>query len=81
MITSSGCICDVCGNYILGLTEKDKIYPFKNAGIENELHACYDCKILVEKLTAEKRSWEELPKGNLRKVFEDFYANKENNNG
>ena len=65
-ITSSGPRCDVCGDYIFGLTPDDLIYPFSCTGIKQTLHSCKDCKKILLKIGSD---WKRLPKGPLRKAF------------
>jgi len=49
-LTQSGPICDVCGKYILGLTEEDVVHSFRLVGqISPEpLLSCYKCRPKVE---------------------------------
>jgi len=65
-ITSSGPKCDVCGEYIFGLTPDDLMYPFSCTGIKQELHSCKDCKKIIEEIGSD---WAKLPEGPLKKVF------------
>jgi len=63
-LTSSGPVCDVCGEYIL--LDRDMNW-FKIAGFENDF-SCHDkCKPLL--LAAE--TWRDLPAGPLRNAFSD----------
>ena len=76
-IMSSGMNCDVCGNYIFGLTDEDKYYCFTVKGIEQELHSCKKCKkILFEADLI--NDWKKLPEGRLRKAFEEVNDNLSN---
>ena len=71
-VTSSGIKCDVCDNFILGLTGDDLAYPFKLTVMVNELHACKDCIKIIKKLDgSDVGSWKQLPQGNLRRFFEE----------
>ena len=73
-ITSSGVKCDVCGNFILGLTEDDLAWPFKLSCIDQQTHACNKCIEIVKSLDKNlggDGDWKKLPEGPLRKVFED----------
>lgn len=72
-ITSSGIKCDVCGDFILGLTEDDVAWPFKLACITNQMHACNKCIDLIKELDTNKGGsgdWKKLPVGPLRRFFE-----------
>ncbi len=68
-LTSSGHKCDVCGKYILGLTEDDLVFPFKLTIIDQDLEACKTCIEIIKKLDG--GNWKELPEGPLRKVYEE----------
>lgn len=67
MITSSGPLCDVCGDYIL----LDKSMEFFHIdGISTKMCCHLKCKkILVYAI--ESSDWRILPVGPLRKFFED----------
>lgn len=69
MLTSSGYRCDVCGNYILGLTEKDGVYNFKLSPFVEMLHHCYKCKPLLLEMF-EKQDISVLPDGRVRRALE-----------
>ena len=62
MITGSGAICDVCGNYILPIDPKELVHTFGVTGIEGELHCDNACK---QKLIDCPRDWTKLPDGCL----------------
>jgi hypothetical protein len=62
-MTSSGPICDICGDYIL----LEPINFFSCKGIAKTLHAHDKCKLSVE---AAAGDWKRLPDGPLRKAFE-----------
>jgi hypothetical protein len=64
-ITSSGLVCDVCGNYIMPWDGDYMV--LKVTGIEAELHCDPRC---TERLTAAGNDWTQLPAGPLRTVFE-----------
>ena len=71
-ITSSGLICDVCGEYIL----LDEAQPFSVKGINGMLH-CHvgriGDRVCLQELedALEAGDWEKLPDGPLRKAFEE----------
>jgi hypothetical protein len=67
-LTSSGHNCDVCGKYILGLFEKDLVYPVKIRGINRMLDCCHDCIEIIKNCSGD---WKKLPEGRLRKAFEE----------
>ncbi len=68
MITSSGAICDICGNYILPLEVDEKVNFFGVKGIKGQLCCHNKCKDLVVSIG---KDWKKLPKkGNLYKAFE-----------
>lgn len=64
---SSGYNCDVCGNYILGLWEKDKVHPVKIKGIDMMVDCCYKCIEVIKNCNGD---WKKLPDGRLRRAFE-----------
>ena len=64
-ITSSGPICDVCGEYIL---LDPAMEQFKVTGIEGVLICHTKCK---QTLIDCGSDWRKLPDGRLRKAFED----------
>lgn len=73
MITSSGVICDVCGNYILPLDPNEMVNPFGMKGIKETLHCDNKCK---ELLLSINKDWTKLPKeGRLYKCFEEYHKN------
>jgi len=74
-LTSSGYNCDVCGVYILGLFEKDLVYPVKIKGIAKMIDCCYKC---IELIKNSDGDWKKLPEGRLRRAFEDANNLKEN---
>jgi hypothetical protein len=76
-LTSSGYNCDVCGNYILGLFDKDKVYPVKIKGITQIIDCCHKC---IELIKNSDGDWKKLPEGRLRKAFEEANNLKEKNN-
>lgn len=85
MITSSGVICDVCGNYILplrsmlGLEETERVNEFKVKGINETLHCDNKCKQLLLSIN---NDWTKLPKeGRLYKAFDERNKRGEDNNG
>jgi len=68
-ITSSGAICDVCGDYILPIDEIEAVHPFKIKGIKQTLHCDNKCVALLIKIGTD---WTKLPQtGNLYKIFEE----------
>ncbi len=68
-ITSSGPVCDVCGDYIL-LDKSTNQFTIR--GIAQKLH-CHDkCKVALKTAGTD---WKLLPEGPLRKVFEDQEGN------
>jgi len=71
-LSSSGFICDVCGQYILGLTEDDLVHPFKLSVFKNRLDGCNVCIKIVKELDG--KDWKSLPDGPLRKAYEKFEA-------
>jgi len=76
MLTSSGFSCDVCGKYILGLTEQDMVYEVKITGIDQILHYCYKCDNILHE-SVEKHDYKLLPEGRLKKVFQDAETQQE----
>lgn len=73
-VTSSGIKCDVCGTFILGLTEDDVAYPFSLACIVQQMHACNKCIEIIKTLDKKQGGdgdWKKLPEGPLRKFFEE----------
>ena len=67
MITSSGAICDVCGEYILPLDPEELIHSFNVEGIQETLHCDNKCKELLLSIGKE---WQLLPtKGRLYQAF------------
>ena len=67
MITSSGAICDVCGEYILPLDPEEKVNSFGVKGIKETLHCDNKCKELLLSIGKE---WQLLPqKGRLYQAF------------
>jgi hypothetical protein len=67
MITSSGAICDVCGNYILPLDPNEMVNFFGIKGIKETLHCDNKCKKLLLSIN---NDWTKLPKeGRLYKAF------------
>ena len=68
-LTSSGYNCDFCGKYILGLCNKDKVYPIKLKGFTQMVDACCDCLEIVKNIT--DGDWKKLPDGRVRKAFEE----------
>lgn len=77
MITSSGAMCDVCGNYILPLDPNERVNFFKMKGIEETLHCDNKCKELLQEIMITK-DWRQLPKeGRLYKAFADYYEKKD----
>ena len=73
MITSSGPICDVCGDYILPLDPEELVNSFSVSGIEETLHCDNKCR---ELLLSIGNDWKKLPtEGRLFKAF--FQANLE----
>ncbi len=70
MITSSGAVCDVCGEYILPLDPEERVNCFGIKGIKETLHCDNKCK---ELLLTIKNDWTKLPKaGRLYKVFAEI---------
>jgi len=65
MITSSGVICDVCGEYVL----LDAVQMFSVTGMDRMAH-CHatGCK---QALVAASDDWQLLPAGPLRTAFEE----------
>ena len=71
MITSSGPICDVCGNYILPIDPEEMVHCFSIKGINEKLHCDNKCKILLLEIG---NDWKKLPiKGRLIKAFEEYH--------
>jgi hypothetical protein len=67
MITSSGAICDVCGEYILPLDPDELVNAFSVKGIKETLHCDNKCKELLLSIGKE---WQLLPiKGRLYQAF------------
>ena len=62
-ITSSGVVCDVCGEYIL----LEDCFAFSVRGCKTEMHCHEGCKPV---LIAAKDDWHKLPAGPLRRAFE-----------
>jgi hypothetical protein len=77
MITSSGVICDVDGQYILPLTEDEQVHHFIAAGIKKELHCCSQCMELLTSLKGVENGWKQLPDGPLRKAYEEVYKKED----
>ena len=75
-LTSSGYKCDVCGQYILGLTEDDLAHPFKLSTFNNLLHGCNICIKIVKELDG-GGDWKRLPDGPLRRAYEKLAKNLE----
>ena len=71
MITSSGARCDICGHYILPLSQDERVHFFGVHGIDRELHCDNACKKLLQEIV--KDDWEKLPDGPLRKVFQEAH--------
>lgn len=69
MITSSGAVCDVCGNYILPVDPEERVHNFAVKGIKNALQCDNACRKAVEAAFSAK-DWKLLPHGPLREVFE-----------
>jgi hypothetical protein len=69
-ITSSGPLCDVCGNYVL----LETLHFFSVTGIEAELCCHERCKQTLLDCGTE---WGKLPAGPLRKAFEDATSKEE----
>jgi hypothetical protein len=69
VITSSGAKCDVCGNYILPISEDEMVNSF---GIDQfpgmTFHCDNKCK---EAIIATEGDWTKLPPGPIRKAYED----------
>ena len=63
-ITSSGAVCDVCGEYIL----LDTLHQFKVTGIADVLICHTKCKQTLINCSGD---WRKLPAGRLRQAFED----------
>lgn len=69
MITSSGAICDVCGEYILPLNPNERVNSFGVNGIEETLHCDNKCKELLLNIG---KDWTQLPvNGRLYKAFKE----------
>ena len=74
-ITSSGALCDVCGNYILPLDPEERVHPFSIKGVKPDpLHCCNACKAILEGAGGD---WGKLPDGPLRKLFQEAAAKEE----
>lgn len=71
-LLSSGFNCDVCGKYILGLWEKDKVYPVKIKGIAKMIDCCYQCIKIIKKSDGD---WKKLPEGRLKQAFAEAEEN------
>ena len=69
-VTSSGLVCDVCGNHILPFID-ESYERFGVRGIERELAAHNACK---QSLVDAGTEWEKLPPGPLRTAFEEATA-------
>jgi len=72
MITSSGPLCDVCGEYIL---LELHLNWFSVPGIKTKM-CCHQKCLPVLKAAIFREDWKMLPKGPLRKVFEEQEENK-----
>ena len=60
-------MCDVCGEFILGILEDDKMATFTVTGCKSTLLAhTRKCMDLVEKNGPD---WKTLPEGPLKKMF------------
>ncbi len=68
MITSSGAVCDVCGQYILPLDPEERVHSFTVTGITRTLHCGNRCK---QALLDAGSDWTKLPDGPLRTAFEE----------
>jgi len=74
MITSSGPICDVCGNYILPVDPNELVNCFEVKGIKETLHCDNKCKQLLLSIN---NDWTKLPKeGRLYKAFEEVNSKR-----
>ena len=63
--TSSGPVCDVCGEYIL--LEDVYIFGVKGVGIDDRKLQCHKkCETVLK----ECKKWEDLPDGPLRRGWE-----------
>jgi len=66
-ITSSGPMCDVCGDYILPLDPEERVNTFNIGGIRETLTCHNKCKAV---LVAAGTDWKLLPeKGSIYKAF------------
>jgi len=67
-ITSSGALCDVCGNYILPLDPDERVHSFSCKGVTPDpMYCCNKCRRVMEQAGGD---WTKLPSGPLRQVFE-----------
>ena len=90
MITSSGAVCDVCGDYILPTIgvlavladaagiPYEMVHCFGVSGIEQELHCDNECK---KTLLEVGDDWTKLPEGPLKKAFENENRLRKESNG
>jgi hypothetical protein len=69
MITQSGLICDVCGKYILPISD-EMVHRFRIKGIDCDLICDNACKEILENAMV-KQDWKALPEGPLRKAFSE----------
>lgn len=66
-ITSSGLVCDVCGQHILPIFD-ESYERFGVKGVERELQCHNNCRPLLE---AAGGDWTKLPDGPLKKAFQE----------
>ena len=67
-LTPSGYKCDVCGIYILGLTE-DEVHPVKLTILDEQIDACKTCIEIIKDISG--GDWHDLPEGPLKEVFKE----------
>lgn len=67
MFLQSGPMCDVCGNYILGLMPDEKLAPFTATGCNQTLLAHHPkCVDIIQGIGDD---WKALPDGPLRRMY------------
>lgn len=75
MITSSGPMCDVCGNYILPIDPEERVNEFSIKQFPGQTFHCDNkCKAT---LIATKGDWKLLPDGPIRKEYERVHKEME----
>ena len=72
--TSHGPRCDVCDQYILGLTDGDMLLRFSVTAIEGTLDCHVRCRASVEGCEGD---WTKLPEGPLRRAYAEAWEASE----